>query len=218
MGLLNVRSMAKKAPVILDIILQNNLDVLLTTETWLTPSNFESVLQVACPPEHAFYHQSRDGRRGGGVAIQLRKSYRGKQIWFSNITTFEYVAVVLKKEEWKDPVLLVNVYFPPGYNRGAFNAFLSEFGMLLDHINGVCDHVIFTGDFNIHVDQGHQPSTIEFYRLLQQFGLKQHVDTQTHNRGHTLDLVFTREVDVSDLIVVDPHISDHSIVIFKLSP
>ncbi|KAJ3600806.1 hypothetical protein NHX12_031781, partial [Muraenolepis orangiensis] len=194
MGLLNVRSMAtgNRAQAISDIIVQNDLDVLLTTETWLTPSNFESVLQDACPPNFTFYHQSRDGRRGGGVGIQLRTSYRGEQIWFSNITTFEYVAVVLENDEWEVPVLLVNVYFPPGYNRGEFRNFLSDFEMLLCDIDGVYDHVIFTGDFNIHVDQGMQSSTIEFYFLLKQFDLEQHVDTQTHNRGHTLDLVLTR--------------------------
>ncbi|KAJ3600632.1 hypothetical protein NHX12_031612 [Muraenolepis orangiensis] len=219
MGLLNVRSMAKakRAQAISDIIVQNDLDVLLTTETWLKLSNFESVLQDACPPNFTFYHQSRDGRRGGGVGIQHTTSYRGEQIWFSNITTFEYVAVVLENDEWEVPVLLVNVYFPPGYSRGEFHNFLSDFEMLLCDIDGVYDHVIFTGDFNIHVDQGMQSSTIEFYFLLKQFGLEQHVDTQTHNRGHTLDLVLTRNVDVSDLIVFDPHISDHSIVIFKLS-
>ncbi|KAJ3600778.1 hypothetical protein NHX12_031753 [Muraenolepis orangiensis] len=220
MGLLNVRSMAKAkaAQVILDIIVQNDLDVLLTTETWLTPSNFESILQDACPPNFTFYHRSRDGRRGGGVGIQLRTSYRGEQIWFSNITTFEYVAVVLENDEWEVPVLLVNVYFPPGYSRGEFHNFLSGFEMLLRHINGVYDHVIFTGDFNIHVDQGMQSKTIEFYFLLKQYGLEQHVNKKTHNKGHTLDLVFTRNVDVSDLIVFDPHISDHYIVIFMSIP
>ncbi|KAJ3600699.1 hypothetical protein NHX12_031677 [Muraenolepis orangiensis] len=220
MGLLNVRSMAKAkaAQVILDIIVQNDLDVLLTTETWLKPSNFESILQDACPPNFTFYHQSRDGQRGGGVGIQHTTSYRGEQIWFSNITTFEYVAVVLQNDEWEVPVLLVNVYFPSGYSRGEFYYFLFDFEMLLRDINRVFDHVIFTGDFNIHVDQGMQSKTIEFYFLLKQYGLEQHVNKKTHNKGHTLDLVFTRNVDVSDLIVFDPHISDHYIVIFMSIP
>ncbi|KAJ3588472.1 hypothetical protein NHX12_012064, partial [Muraenolepis orangiensis] len=143
---------------------------------------------------------SRDGEgRGGGVGIQHTTSYRGEQIRFVNITTFEYVAVVLEKDEWEVPVLLVNVYFPPGYSRGEFNNFLSDFEMLLSDINVMYDHVIFTGDFNIHMDENREPYTIEFNDMLKKFDLKQHVNTKTHNRGHTLDLVFTRNVDVSNL-------------------
>ncbi|KAJ3600807.1 hypothetical protein NHX12_031782 [Muraenolepis orangiensis] len=222
MGLLNVRSMATKAEKILDIIVQNDLDVLLTTETWLTPYNFESVLQDACPRNFTFYHQSGDGRRGGGVGIQHTKLYSCKRIRYSDITTFEYVAVVLKKDEWEVPVLLVNVYFSPDFILEEFKNVISDFEKLLrninnpTHINGKHDHVIFTGDFNIHKDLGKK--FLQFNDLLEKFGMMQYVEKPTHNKGHTLDLVLTRNVDVSNLIVFDPHVSDHYIVIFMSIP
>ena len=54
--------------------------------------------------------------------------------------------------------------------------------------------------------------------MLHSFNLHQHVDEATHERGHTLDLVITRcdELEISDLEVHAPIISDHSPICFNL--
>ena len=128
------------------------------------------------------------------------------------------MAVVLENSEWQVPVLLVNVYFPPGYTRGEFHNFLHEFKRLLDVITREYNHIIFTGDFNIHMDNGMQSSAIEFYMMLNVRGLVQHVNEPTHIGGHTLDLVFTWNMDISDLTVRDMDISDHYMIIFRIVP
>ena len=61
-------------------------------------------------------------------------------------------------------------------------------------------------------------SRTHFRELLEIHCLQQHVTESTHVRGHLLDLVITHIDDdfISDLLVEDPDISDHSAVFFKL--
>ena len=55
--------------------------------------------------------------------------------------------------------------------------------------------LIVVGDFNMHVDVPEDAT--KFLNLIQSLGLRQHVTSATHNRGHTLDLIITRAADMS---------------------
>ena len=58
---------------------------------------------------------------------------------------------------------------------------------------------------------------MKFLDLIRSFGLSQVVIGPTHNRGHTLDLVITRDGFPIETPTVDPPLlSDHSLVLFKL--
>ncbi|XP_035511382.1 uncharacterized protein LOC118323510 [Morone saxatilis] len=126
-GLLNVRSMNNKQSRILELITQNNLDVFLTTETWLRDNNADTVLREASPQNYTYHYQLRVGQRGGGVANQFRQELQGENIPFDSITTFGCVVTVLHHDEWNQPVPIINVYHPPGYNKDQFRTFLDEF-------------------------------------------------------------------------------------------
>ena len=52
-----------------------------------------------------------------------------------------------------------------------------------------------TEDLNIHVNDANDPNARKVLNLLVSMGLKQHVKGSTHEGGHTLDLVITREHD-----------------------
>ena len=54
------------------------------------------------------------------------------------------------------------------------------------------EELLFVGDFNIHVDSSNNESN-GFLDILNANGLTQHVTSPTHQKGHTLDLVITRE-------------------------
>eukprot|EP00112_Aurelia_sp_Birch-Aquarium-sp1_P002816 Seg1312.2 transcript_id=Seg1312.2/GoldUCD/mRNA.D3Y31 product="hypothetical protein" protein_id=Seg1312.2/GoldUCD/D3Y31 len=75
------------------------------------------------------------------------------------------------------------------------------------------------GDFNIHVNAPDDPNASKFLDLLESVGLQQHVSVPTHESGHTLDLIITR--NSRDIVVDLPHatnyISDHAFVQCHLS-
>ena len=54
------------------------------------------------------------------------------------------------------------------------------------------EELLIVGDFNIHVDSSNNESQ-SFLDILNANGLIQHVKSSTHQKGHTLDLVITRE-------------------------
>uniref|UniRef100_A0AAR2KBY1 Reverse transcriptase domain-containing protein n=1 Tax=Pygocentrus nattereri TaxID=42514 RepID=A0AAR2KBY1_PYGNA len=79
------------------------------------------------------------------------------------------------------------------------------------------DYVLITGDFNIHMDIPTNPVTSEFMRMLNSFGLTQHVSGPTHRHGHTLDLIISKRIDVNNTEITDVAISDHFGVFFNMS-
>ncbi|KAF1380247.1 hypothetical protein PFLUV_G00184850 [Perca fluviatilis] len=217
-ALLNLWSMNNKTSRILELITQTNLDVFLSTETFLREDTADRVLREATPSNFNFYYQAR-ASRGGGTAIQFTQALQGQQIHFYFITTFEFVAAVLQHEEWDEPILIVNMCHRPGYNLTQFRAFLDEFQTLLDLLIIVdCNSIIVTGDFNIWVDVENRRAIDEFDWLLLINDLDQHVQEPTHRAGHFLDLVITRNVEIFDLFVLDNGISDHYTVYFNARP
>ena len=78
--------------------------------------------------------------------------------------------------------------------------------------------LIITGNFNIHVNKTNDSDACEFLDLLASLGLKQHVIGPTHEGGHTLDLVITRQYDqvIKSAPMIDRFISDHAAVLCQL--
>ena len=100
----------------------------------------------------------------------------------------------------------------------AHNTFISEFSpILVDHL---CKslNVLLLGDFNYHVNAETNAYTKEFLGLLECFGLKNHVEVETHIKGNTLDLVITRENELlpTDITTDTSVTSDHAAVLFGI--
>jgi len=73
------------------------------------------------------------------------------------------------------------------------------------------------GDFNIHVCCQSNSLSQEFLDLIDAFNLLQWVKNSTHIQVHTLDLVQSHEIDVTDIILSDFLLSDHNPILFSLS-
>ena len=76
-----------------------------------------------------------------------------------------------------------------------------------------------TEDLNIHVNDANDPNARKVLNLLVSMGLKQHVKGSTHEGGHTLDLIITREHDdnIKSAPVINQFISDHAAVFCPLN-
>ncbi|XP_032872790.1 uncharacterized protein LOC116970201, partial [Amblyraja radiata] len=107
--------------------------------------------------------------------------------------------------------MFLTVYRPPKYCA----AFFDEFSEQLSTICIDFDCVVIVGDFNIHVDKLHDKGTKELYCVIDNYNLNQHVTEPTHNKGHTLDLVMSKGVSISKVVVIDAALSDHSCVFFE---
>ena len=91
-------------------------DVLLLSETWLTP--FLPKLQI---PGYETYQRNRLEKKGGGVAILLSSKLRYTPLnvkFESNVFESIFVNVLLRNEE---NVTLGSIYRPPNTNPTKFN-------------------------------------------------------------------------------------------------
>lgn len=221
--LINFRSIKKKEEKFKGL-LEKNKDVLILTETWIKnekKKHKDQVLQDMLTEEYNFVQFTREKKkRGGGVAILFKTLYNGKKINLISAKHFEYVAVELERTGYQ-PVLVIGVYRPP---KTKFKDFQSEFESLLQDVFAKCkDDIILAGDFNIWFDKELNDKTkrlvlSRFSSILNKNSLKQHVNSPTHERGHTLDLVISRNVEVSDLSVRNDDIADHCSIYFDATP
>ncbi len=83
-------------------------------------------------------------------------------------------------------------------------------------ISSEFDCFAIAGDFNIHIDNAEIKTTKEIVTVLNTFDLIQHVHGPTHNRGHTLDLLISRGLNISYIVIKDVALSDHFCIFFDI--
>ena len=95
-GLLNTRSINEKEFSICELITDNQLDLLALTETWCTDKSSVS-LGLIQPPGYSVIpvHIPRQDRRGGGVDLLYRDSYKAKRVKVEKLSSFEHQTVSL---------------------------------------------------------------------------------------------------------------------------
>ena len=207
-GLLNIRSLSKeKVFPLRKCIADNRLGFMFLTETWFksyTPIN----LLNSCPEGFTAQSVNRpNNQKGGGIAVIYHKKYSVSYSPHEFFSSFEYFQLIKQPEN----LLIVTVYRPP---RGSKLDFYSEFGEMLSIIALEHDQIIIVGDFNFHI---HKDPCKSFRKLFKDYKFVQHVKHPTHKQGNTLDLVFTRGIDVR-ITAIDPfNLSDHHCIRFTTS-
>jgi hypothetical protein len=191
-ALVNARSLLKRVDVITHHLITYDLDLLAVTETWLNERHGDDDLLNICPTGFSAVHSARlGGRRGGGVALIYRESYRTHVVSFGyTATSFEYLMVLLQCNS--TCIRLVIVYRPPSQSTKCSDGqFLSDFSGFLQLLVVSSGKLLIVGDFNIHVDVAGNSTACKFLTLLDSFGLSQHI------RGISLILMATLSISLS---------------------
>jgi len=207
--LFNAQSITNKSGLIHDHILEKCLDMMCITETWHQPEVY-SFLNETCPPGYCYLQKARSTGRGGGLAVIHRSDLILSSITLPELTSFECLA--FKCQHPLSTTILL-IYRPPKPNP----SFIPEISNLLSTFCTMSANTIVLGDMNIHVNSSTCRFAAEFLQLLDCFNLTQLVDAPTHTRGHTLDLVITNSVYLSNLLVYDLGVSDHKAISMEMS-
>lgn len=208
-GLVNARSLVNKTFILRDVFSSRDLDLLLVTETWLGVGEC-SPLSELLPAGCGCFNSPRTSGRGGGTATVLKNVFKCKQCFLpSSFSSFE---VTFFEVGHSDPLLCAVIYRPPKYNKDFLKDF-SDFvaGTILNY-----DRVLIAGDFNLHVCCPEKPLVKDFLSLIDSFNLVQSVSGPTHEQGHTLDLVLSYGLSVTNLEICDNVFSDHMPVLFDV--
>jgi exonuclease III len=203
---MNIQSLRNKTLSITDYAIENHIDIMAFTETWLSPGNKDdSTIATLCPKGYNFMHLPRSTGTGGGVGLLYKSNLDLSKVSHDHKSTFEHLQVKFRYQS--DNVHLVVLYRPPPNRRNGFtfDIFNSEFCDLVDSLIIDNSKLLFAGDFNVHMDTTDDKEAAVFSSTLDSYGLQQHVLSATHRRGHILDLVITR---VDDNIVETVHVDD----------
>ena len=200
-------------------MVDNLVDVLMITETWLSRCGDEVIIGEICPAGYRFFNQPRLGRNGGGVGLLCKGNLDVKTRLSHDYRSFEYLDSTIVNTR---TLRVITVYRPPlsAANGLTVDIFLDEFGTLLEELEVTNAELFIVGDFNFHMDDLMDGNAIQFSRLLETFDLKQYVTAPTHLYGHILDLVITRSAAVSLVLnfrVAEQPISDYKAITFNLT-
>lgn len=220
----NAGSMKAKISSICDFIIDEKLDLLAITESWLRGDSRDDRVMADLKntlPHFVMYHQPRLHRKGGGVCLLSHKGFKVTNNTVHHYRSFEYLDVIIAS--FTTSVRLFTIYRPPPSRKNKLSTkiFFEEFGSLLEIIMIYSGRVAMIGDFNFHVDDPTDRDATTFLELLDSTGFQQHVriSTGTHYHGHTLDLIISRKAEslVSNVSVLTGMPSDHKPVKCELN-
>ena len=153
-GVFNAKSINNKTESIKDLVLDNKIDMLALTETWLRSNeNNDFVTRDVCPDGFVITHIPRSAGRGGGVGLLYKTSLKLEKLNSNHhFKSFEMQEVLL----FVNSVLtrIVIIYRPQSTSTYGHSTsiFFDEFAVLLETLVLCPGKLILTGDFNIHVD------------------------------------------------------------------
>lgn len=205
--LLNCRSVNNKVPSLNDYLTSNNLDIFVLTETWLGTDCDDGVINQLVPTGYDIVHMPRKGQRGGGLAVIFSTSLDVKRCTSDiKFTHFEHMECIVQHKGAR--FCLCVIYRPPPSKVNNFQnaTFFEEWSQYLDQKAVLSDDIIIMGDLNFHLDKNDDVDARRFVNTLDCHGLSQHVVGATHVRGHTLDVVITREY--STILKAVPEVED----------
>ena len=222
-GLLNCQSTKQKTTILNDWIVDDKLDIAVLTETWLTGTEFDkTIISDICPLGYTCVHVPRKDRRGGGIAIILKKGYKTNIKPGITYNTFEHMIVSIVSANLCT-ITLVVLYRPQipacTFPRATTpNDFQTEFDSLLEVVSLENNIVIF-GDFNYDwVGQKHHSTKQKLQSIIESLDLTQQVCEPTHVSGSTLDYVISRNDEktvIASSVVTGEYVSDHCAVLCK---
>ena len=169
---------------------------------WACSNGDNIILNELLPPGYDIRHVDK-GRKGGGVALIYKKDISFRNIVTTNeITQFELLDCIIQVNKLSTRVVVV-YRPPPSCKHGLrYEDFAVEWTSYIEQFVEVQEELLIVGDFNIHVDSSNNESQ-SFLDILNANGLIQHVKSSTHQKGHILDLVITRE---QSNILKRPHV------------
>ena len=208
-GLANCFSLRNKVYSVMEMMIENSLEVLALTETWLNED--EAALAVELGElGYTLVNAARTGKKGGGVGFVLRDRVKFTRCK-SSTRSFECLEIFVKGS--------VGIRFAVVYRTGQNHSqFISEFGDYLASFVSKGGVPMVLGDFNVRFQDSSDRFTEKFKSLIKSEGWSQHVVGPTHIKGGTLDLVLTRDGERVGLSGISsyrsPVLPDHSLISF----
>ncbi|MDY6842298.1 MAG: hypothetical protein SV429_12585, partial [Pseudomonadota bacterium] len=195
------------------MIVDDDIDLALITESWLCEKGDEAVISDMTPSTHTTQSFPRKDRKGGGICV-IHVSSMTKNLFFKQLQFRSFEAVQVHYLHQKSSLYFVCIYRPPPNKKNGLTDtdFFNELPELFEMYQ--TKKTVFLGDFNFHFDVNTNSSVKRIKIILKDHGLTQLISEPTHTHGHTLDWLIVREASspAKSFSVRDCQISDHFVI------
>ena len=170
-ALWNARSVSNvKALVVCDYIVDNDIDIMFLTETWLGSDDPVVIIEMTPPnysfsqggivhyksPAFFFINVPRNHDNHGGIGILSKSQLNLRRVQHVDFTTdcLEFAIITDNSRSIHN----VALYRPPPSETNGFktSTFLTDFDNFMDCLNMLTGKLILLGDFNVHLDCLHR--------------------------------------------------------------
>ena len=213
--MLNIRSLNSKVDDLISVCRDQQIDVLLLTETWhdsdsVSIARLRQSFNVAERARPRLPSSDQLSTNHGGIAVVCLKTIQLKVLNLpTKVSSFEYICVRISTGPSSVVVLLV-------YRTGLVSTqFFEELSDALDRVIILSDSLIIAGDMNIHVERPEDANALKLLRTFESYGLSCKVNVPTHNLGGTLDVVFTSANTPLAVRTHETGLSDHSLLLWN---
>ena len=192
----NIRSLYPKLSLVENHINSCAIDLMFFTETWLTSRISDSMLSIN---NYTAIRSDRSYSKGGGVILFHRDGLNIKCIdvdsskFDSAIANFEFLCIDLFENGLR--TRFVCIYLPPKFSVCANT--VKTLCKLIDNLSDPSIPCFVIGDFNLpKIDWEHYSTTGGitdniFLQFCINNGWTQHIQTSTHIKNNTLDLLLS---------------------------
>ena len=216
---INARSAVHKSSLVRDVIISNQLDILVVTETWFRPDMPSAILNDAAPDNYSIIHEFRSSGRGGGIAV-IHKSHISIRRIEATTTHSTYERLLFKCTVGSSRINVAAVYRPPPAPTAAF---FSELSDLIDYISLLPGDLVLIGDINcpgrsvLQLDD-RLTALVDDYNMTQRVKSPTYIASSHLIEDSLLDVVihFTNPSPVRCVSVLDVGLSDHRLVTANL--
>ena len=151
-ALINTRSAVKHRLEIHDFLLQNDLDCLFITESWLS-DDCNTILGELVPENYRIITENRIGQRGGGLAVIHKNHITITKPALQNPLPFMETLTLQLQTSPQETVHILLCYRPPG-PKSQFLPSLTEF---ISTYTLNSKHLLLLGDFNLWANSSQDP-------------------------------------------------------------
>ena len=171
------------------MILDDGIDILLMTETWLCAQGDEACIAEIMPQGYVLRSFPRTSSRGGGIAFTVQDTFC-ESTSFKPLSFQSFEAIELHISGRNLSISVVYLYRPPPSRRNKLSnqLFLQQFPKFLTQFAGSHSDLVLLGDFNFHYDDCTDTQVNHLKTMLSDHGLTQlvdvpHIDAATHWTG-----------------------------------
>ena len=200
--LTNACHITNKIDELYGVVTNNNPEVVMVTESWLSPSIPDSAMTIG--NEYTMFRRDRS-TPGGGVLAYVHQSIPVSRLTTAEVDDKEVLWLLLRPPRTPRPfssIIVAIVYYPPGQSAECGTDMIEYLTSNLDRL--LCDRpsstIVIAGDFN----------KLNLTRLCNRFNLKKSILAPTRG-NNTLDKVLTNMRDMYNLTLHLPPLghSDH---------